>query len=167
MLISNMLDLVINLPKLIGQQTIQPLRLALRRPLAHPSTQRDMAEMVNGALSHKIRAGFNHRFITLLFVTVGDRVFCRRYNYNEPSWYSAFQSDSKGQIKLDKTIVNIEARIPNDLDAIIVAVDEAYAAKLKQLGASFMLAGAVEPRVQESTVELLLADSSVTEESPL
>ncbi|MEW8624255.1 MAG: hypothetical protein AB2551_00710 [Candidatus Thiodiazotropha sp.] len=59
--------------------------------------------------------------------------------------------------------VNIEARIPHDLDDIISAVDDAYAAKLKQYGASFMLDGAVETRAQESTIELLLADSSATE----
>ncbi|MCG8486581.1 MAG: DUF2255 family protein [Chromatiales bacterium] len=163
MAISNTLDLVTSLPKLIGRQALQPLRLALRQPLAHPSTQRDMAKMVDDAISSKIRAGFTHRFITLMFVTVGDRVFCRRYSYGEPSWYSAFQSDSKGQIKLDKTIVNIEARIPHDLDDVISAVDDAYAAKLKQYGASFMLDGAVETRAQESTIELLLADSSATE----
>lgn len=160
MAISNTLNLVTSLPKLIGRKAVQPLRLTLRQPLAHPNTQRDMAKMVNDALSHKIRAGFTHRFITLMFVVVGDRVFCRRYSYSEPSWHSAFQSDPKGQIKLDKTIVNIKARIPHDFDEVISAVDDAYAAKLKQLGASFMLDGAIEPRAQESTIELLLAESS-------
>ncbi len=48
--------------------------------------------------------------------TVGERVFCRRHTYGEPSWHSVFQTDPAGQIKLDKTIVNIEARVPRDLD---------------------------------------------------
>lgn len=155
---SNILNLMIDLPKLLVKQAIQPLRLILRKPLPYPETQIEMANLVNGSLKHKIRAGYTHRFITILFVTVGDRVFCRRYSYGEPSWHSAFQADSVGQITLDKTIVNIEGQIPNDLDEIIPAVDQAYAAKLKQLGARFMLAGVIEPRAQQSTMELMLAD---------
>ncbi len=83
--------------------------------------------------------------------------FCRRYSYGEPSWHSAFRSDSSGQIKLDKTIVNIDGRIPRDLEEIKSAVDEAYDHKLKNLGARFMLNGAIEPRAQQSTMELTLS----------
>lgn len=118
-----------------------------------------MADQVNTALRHEIRAGYTHRFINLMFVTVGERVFCRRYTYSEPSWHSAFRADPAGQIKLDKTVVNIEARIPEDFDEIVPAIDQAYAESLKKLGASFMLAGAVEPRAQESTLELKLVGS--------
>ena len=83
-------------------------------------------------------------------------MFCRRYTYGEPSWHSAFLVDPTGQIKLDKTIVTIIAQQPEDMESIVPAVNQAYADKLKKLGARFMLAGAVEPRAEESKMELIL-----------
>ena len=97
-----------------------------------------------------------------MFVTVNDRVFCRRYTYGEPSWHSVFQTDPAGQVKLDKTVVNIEARVPQDLDEIGPDVDRAYADALKKLGASYMLAGATEPRARESTMEVRLGEPSAS-----
>lgn len=132
------------------------IKLAFRRPAMIPTTQQQFADLVNHSVRHEIRAGYTHRFVTLLFVTVNERVFCRRYTYNEPSWYSAFAKDPAGQVKLDKTVVDIIGRIPPDLDTINPQVNKAYEAKLKQLGASYMLAGAIEARAQASTFELLL-----------
>ena len=132
------------------------IKLAFRRPTMTPTTQQQLADLVNRSVRHEIRAGYTHRFITILFVTVNERVFCRRYTYNEPSWYSAFAKDPAGQLKLDKTIVEVNGRIPPDLDEINPQIDKAYEAKLKQLGASYMLAGAIEPRAQASTFELVL-----------
>ena len=126
--------------------------------MPHPKTQRELAALVDNSLKHEIRAGYTHRFITLMFVTVGERVFCRRYAYGEPSWHSVFQSDPPGQVKLDKTVVNIEARVPQDLDDIVPDLDQAYADALRNLGASYMLAGATEPRARESTMEVRLAE---------
>ena len=150
--------LIRDFPKLALYQLAKSLRVACRREMPLPKTQQDLANFVDHALVHEIRAGFEHRFITLLFVTSGERVFCRRYTYGEPSWHSAFLSDSKGQIKLDKTIVNIDAIVPPDLEDITPAVDAAYEEKLKKLGASFMLSGAIEPRAHASTLELLLSE---------
>jgi len=152
----NMINMAIDLPKLFVLQAIQPLRLAIRKATPPPKTAQAMADLVNSSLKHEIRAGFTHRFIRLMFVTVGDRVFARRYTYGEPSWYSAFLIDPSGQIRLDKTIVNIKAFVPDDLQEIIPAVDQAYADKLKKMGARFLLGGAVAPRAQESTIELML-----------
>ncbi|MDE2751567.1 MAG: hypothetical protein OXI83_03220, partial [Gemmatimonadota bacterium] len=105
--------------------------------MPHPKTQRELADLVDNSLKHEIRAGYTHRFITLMFVTVGERVFCRRYTYGEPSWHSVFQTDPAGQVTLDKTVVNIEARVPQDLVEIVPDVDQAYADALKKLGASY------------------------------
>ena len=126
--------------------------------MQHPKTQRDLADLVDNSQKHEIRAGYTHRFITLMFVTVGERVFCRRYSYGEPSWHSVFQTHPAGQVRLDKTVVKIEARVPQDLDEIVRHVDQAYADALKKLGASYMLAGATEPRARESTMEVSLAN---------
>ena len=153
----NILNMVIDLPKLSALQTIQPLRLAIRKTAPYPDTVQEMADLVNASLKHEIRAGFTHRFIRLMFVTVGDRIFARRYTYGEPSWHSAFRAAPPGQIKLDKTIINIEGRVPDDMNDIIPQVDQAYADSLKKIGARFLLPGAIEPRAQQSTIELTLS----------
>lgn len=154
---SGQTQLLFELPKLLAGQAVKPLRLACRRTEKQPGSQAQFAALVRHALRHEIRAGFEHRFITLLFVTVQERVFCRRYAYGEPSWHSVFLADARGQVKLDKTIVGIEARIPDDLGEILPSIDAAYEAKLKQFGARFMLAGAVAPQAQQSTLEIFLA----------
>ncbi|WP_028112409.1 DUF2255 family protein [Ferrimonas kyonanensis] len=155
---TNFLKLTFGFPRLILLQAIKPLRLALRKSQEPPKSQQEMAQMIEKALSHEIRAGYTHRFIPLLFVTVNERVFCRRYSYSEPSWHSSFGRDPTGQIRLDKTTVDIRARLPQDLEEVLPVIDLAYTEKLKQLGASFLLAGATEPRAQNSTLELTLAN---------
>ena len=155
---SSLLETALEIPRLLFGQVLRPIRIAMRGPMPHPKTQRELADLVDNSLKHEIRAGYTHRFITLMFVTVGERVFCRRYTYGEPSWHSVFQTDPAGQVKLDKTVVNIEARVPQDLDGIVPDVDQAYADALKKLGASYMLAGATQPRAQESTMEVRLAE---------
>ena len=157
---SSSLRTALEIPRLVVGQLLRPIRMAMRGPMPHPKTQRELADLVNHSLKHEIRAGYTHRFITLMFVTVGERVFCRRYTYGEPSWHSVFRTDPAGQVKLDKTVVNIEARVPEDLDEVAPDVDRAYASALKKLGASFMLAGATEPRAQASTMEIRLVEGS-------
>lgn len=150
-------DVLFGVPRLIVGQALLPLRRALQGPMKQPETQSELAELVNRTGYHEIRAGYTHRFIRLMFVTVDNRVFCRRYSYNEPSWHSVFMSNPDGQVRLDGTETNINAAVPQDMDAIIPAVDQAYAGALRKLGASFMLAGAVEQRAQQSTLEISLS----------
>ncbi|MBO9409774.1 hypothetical protein J7399_20230 [Shimia sp. R9_1] len=132
------------IPKLIIGTAIHPLLRALRGPMEQPLTQSELAKLVNQTRVHEIRAGYTHRFIRLMFVTVDDRVFCRRYQYGKRSWHSVFLSDSGGQLRLDDVVANIDAAPPRDMDGIIPAVDQAYADALKKLEASFMLSGAVK-----------------------
>ncbi len=141
---------------MIVQFITNKIKLVFRRPAMKLETQQQLADLVNHSVRHEIRAGHTHRFITILFVTVNDRMFCRRYTYSEPSWFSAFAKDPEGQLKLDKTIVDINGRIPTDLEEINPEVNEAYARKLKKLGANSMLGGATEPRALASTFELIL-----------
>jgi hypothetical protein len=155
---TSLLAMVSGIPKLIVGTAIHPLLRALRSPLKPPETQTELADLVNQTRIHEIRAGYTHRFIRLMFVTVDDRVFCRRYQYKEPSWHSVFLSDPGGQIRLDGVAANINAAAPQDMDDVIPAVDQAYADALKKLGASYMLPGAVEKRAQDSTLEIFFPD---------
>ncbi|MEX0286579.1 MAG: DUF2255 family protein [Paracoccaceae bacterium] len=154
-------DIVTGLPRLIVGQALHPLSRIFRGSMKHPESQAELADLVNKTRSHQIRAGYTHRFIQLMFVAAGDRVFCRRYQYNEPSWHSVFLSDPGGQVRLDGVEVNITATVPHDMEAVMPFVDQAYADALKKLGASFMLAGAVEPRAQQSTLEIKFSEGSV------
>ena len=156
-------DLLAGVPKLIAGQALHPLRRVLRGPLKRAESQAELADLVNRTRLHEIRAGYEHRFIRLMFVTVGDRVFCRRYQYTEPSWHSVFLSEPGGQIRLDGTVADIAAAVPQDMGVIIPQVDQAYADALRKLGASFMLAGAVEKRAQQSTLEITLSKGSAND----
>lgn len=156
-------DVLTGIPKLIAGQALHPLRRAMRGPMKTPETQGELAALVNLTRKHEIRAGYSHRFIDLMFVTVGERVFCRRYSYNEPSWHSAFRSDPVGQVRLDGTVADITASLPEDYAAIIPEVDKAYANALKRLGASFLLAGATDRRAQGSTLEITFVKRQVND----
>lgn len=160
---ANLRDVLAGIPKLIVGQALHPLRRILRGPLKQPEKQAELADLVNRTRLHEIRAGYEHRFIRLMFVTVGNRVFCRRYRYTEPSWHSVFLSEPDGQIRLDGTVANITAAVPQDMDVIIPEVDQAYADALRKLGASFMLAGSVEQRAQQSTLEIALSKGPATD----
>ncbi|MEM7158585.1 MAG: hypothetical protein AAF799_37440 [Myxococcota bacterium] len=153
----------------IVSQITAPLRLAstlVRRlfigiaplkPSVEIASQAALARQVDATVLHQIRAGRTHRFIDILFVTVDDRVFCRRYTYGERSWRDVFLRDPDGQVALNRRIVDIEARVPEDLDTINPRVNAAYEAALQRIGANWMLAGAVEQRAMDSTMEITVS----------
>lgn len=118
-------------------------------------TKQQVADLVNDTRHHQIRQGHTHRFIDLMFVAVGQRIFCRRYTYSEPSWRTAFINDPVGQIKLGGTTVDVQGFIPEYLDEINPLVNRAYEKALQKLGASYLLSGAIETRAQASTMEMI------------
>jgi|GEM_PF-258723 len=120
-------------------------------------SQAELARLADDTVLHRLRAGRTHRFIDILFVTVGDRVFCRRYTFGARSWYDVFQANPDGQLWLDGTVVDIEARVPDDLDDINPAVNAAYERTLRKIGASMLMTGAVEDRALASTMEFVFA----------
>ena len=122
------------------------------------TTQANLAEQTRSSVSHKIRAGTSHRFIDTSFVTVGDRVFCRRYSFGEPSWHSAFLADPTGQMSLDGNVHDVFGRPPADLDEIVDDINEAYFRKLKAQGAESWFSWVRDPRVMQSTLELIAKD---------
>lgn len=155
-------QIILGLPKLLCHYASNPLKRALFKAAPTPDTQAGLASLVETTFHHEIRAGFEHRFIRLMFVTVEDRVFCRQYQFSQRSWRDVFLSNPEGQVRLDNTIANINAREPVDYDQIIAAVDQAYADALRKIGASFLLTGSLEPRAQKSTMEITLAAAELT-----
>lgn len=151
------LQMVLGLPKLLWNYVTNPIKRAFFKTAPAPDAQAGLARLVGKTFHHEIRAGYEHRFIRLMFVTVGDRVFCRQYQFSQRSWRDVFLSNPEGQVRLDNTIANIHAHEPEDYDQIIPAVDQAYADALRKIGASFLLSGSIEPRAQESTMEITLA----------
>ncbi len=150
-------QIIAEIPRFIACQALTPLKRAMSAPAPAPESQAELAKLVNGTLHHEIRAGYEHRFIRLMFVAADDRVFCRQYQFSERSWRDVFLKNPEGQARLDNTVVNIDAHVPLDLNDTIPTVDRAYARALAKIGASFMLAGAVETHAQNSTMELVLA----------
>lgn len=153
------LQIILGLPRLLWNYATNPLKRALFNAAPTPDTQAELARLVERTFHHEIRAGYEHHFIRLMFVTVGDRIFCRQYQFGENSWRDVFLKDSRGQVRLDNTVANIDAKEPIDYEAIIPEVDRAYRRNLKKIGASFMISGALEPRAQSSTMEAFLSDA--------
>ena len=118
--------------------------------------QQQLAAAVNQTDHHQIRAGSKHRFIATSFVTVDERIFCRRYGFGEPSWYSAFAANSEGQIKLGNRVADIHGAVPADLEAINAEVNQAYFDKLERLGANSWRSWVQDPQVMASTLEIKL-----------
>lgn len=150
------LQIILGLPKLLWRYATNPLKKALFKSAPTPDTQARLARLVEKTFRHEIRAGYEHRFIQLMFVTVEDRVFCRQYQFSQRSWRDVFLSNPEGQVRLDNTIANINAREPEDYDQITPAVDQAYADALRKIGANFLLAGSIDVRSQQSTMEITL-----------
>lgn len=150
-------QILLGVPKLLWRYGTNPVKRALCKAAPTPDTQAGLARLVNKTFHHEIRAGYDHRFIRLMFVTVGDRVFCRQYQFSQRSWRDVFLMNPAGQLRLDNTVANINAQTPADRDQIMPAVDRAYADALHRIGASFLLPGSLEPRAQNSTMEITLA----------
>lgn len=140
----SLLGTALEIPRLLVGQALRPIRMAMRGPMPHPKTQRELAGLVDNSLKHEIRAGHTHRFITLMLVTVGERVFCRRYTYAVLALGFPDGSARSGQARQDRC-EHRGTGAPGP-GGVVPAVDQAYADALKELGASYMLAGATEPR---------------------
>ncbi|MBF2760353.1 MAG: hypothetical protein ISN28_08775 [Ectothiorhodospiraceae bacterium AqS1] len=55
--LSKILELAADIPRLIARQAIRPLRIRLLKPQTPPTSQSELAERVDQAIVHQIRAG--------------------------------------------------------------------------------------------------------------
>ncbi|PWJ44372.1 DUF2255 family protein [Sediminitomix flava] len=92
-------------------------------------TKDEILKLVDETKTPQIRAGETHSFNDIWMVVVDGRIFCRQYSFSERSWYSSFLSDSKGAIKCDDKIIEVNGIIPKDLDEINEEVNKAYIEK--------------------------------------
>ena len=85
-----------------------------------------LEKLVQAKKVHQIRAGRTHRFIDITIVATEGRFFVRQYKFGKRSWYHAFLANPDGQMKIDDSIIDIDGRIPVDLDEVNPKVNKAF-----------------------------------------
>lgn len=59
-------------------------------------------------------------------VSVDGRIFARTYGLPERSWYSTFLREPIGVIRCGEQVFAVQARIPDDLEALTPRISQAY-----------------------------------------
>ncbi|MDA0812998.1 MAG: hypothetical protein O3C21_11515 [Verrucomicrobia bacterium] len=121
-------------------------------------THDDVIRLVRQAKKQQIRAGNSFSFMDISIMVVGDRLFCRRYHFDEPSWHTAFLANPSGQIKADDTVIPIDAVVPHDLGTINFALNEAYQTRFGNKVPERVLQKAIDQKSMASTLELIPRD---------
>ena len=122
-------------------------------------TKDEIIQKINNIKVCQIKVGETHGFRDIWVVVAEGRLFCRQYSFSKNSWRNALLENEKAYIKVDGNIVEISGKIPEDLDAIMQKVNEAYIEKyvhrLNYYPDIAKQAAYIEKH-QESTVELQL-----------
>ncbi|MGR5092299.1 hypothetical protein ACPV5O_02250 [Vibrio maritimus] len=90
-----------------------------------------LIQAVDGQKVHQIRCG-DHRFIDITIVQTQGRFFIRQYKFGKRSWYDAFINNPtiddlpNGAMKIGDLEVQINGKVPEDLQAMIPNVNQAY-----------------------------------------
>ena len=97
-------------------------------------------------------------FIEIWMVVVNDRIFARSWGFAEKSWYTAFLLEPFGQLKCGDVLFRIKAKIPEDLNAVTAAINEAYLKKYNH-GANIPYAeGIIKQQHIDKTMEFELCE---------
>ena len=104
----------------------------------------------------RIRAGADHRFLSIWVVVVKDRVLVRPWNDEPGGWRRAFLAEPRGAIRIGdaKREIPVRAR-PVRGERLYDAMDAAYAAKYATKGAQQWVRGFRTARRRKTTMELL------------
>lgn len=87
-------------------------------------------ELISNDMLPSIRSGDTHPFTEVWMVTVKDRIFVRSGKMvPSDSWFDAFIKIPNGAIKTTGQIIDITAKIPQDLKDISKEVNHAYKVK--------------------------------------
>ena len=74
-----------------------------------------------------IKAGAERpSFLEIWMVVVDGRIFARSWGFAEKSWYNTFLKASKGEIKCGEVVLDITAKIPQDLEVLNAKINQAY-----------------------------------------
>ncbi len=117
---------------------------------------RRLLSLLDASPALRIRAGADHRFLSIWVVVAKGRVFVRPWNDNPGGWRRAFLDVPEGAILLAaaKREIPIRAR-PARGERLFDAVDAAYAAKSATKGAQKWVRGLVTAKRRKTTMELL------------
>lgn len=92
--------------------------------------QKEVAHYVDENEIIGIKAGLQREtFLDIWMVTVHNRIFARSWGLAEKSWYNSFLLDPVGQINCGGTVLNIRASVPDDIEEISPAINNAYLTK--------------------------------------
>ncbi len=117
-------------------------------------TKREISKLINAHSVHQIRSGIAHRFVDISIVEAQGRFFVRQYKFNANSWYQAFLTTPKGEIKCGTTRIKIEGKVPEDLATINPAVTKAFWRKYNIIY-GLMRLGFNTKKHKASTLELI------------
>ncbi|TIC83050.1 DUF2255 family protein [Crenobacter intestini] len=89
-------------------------------------TIEEIRELVAKTETPQIRAGEHHHFNDIWIVEAKGRLFCRQYSFAKKSWYDVFLQDPIGAVRCGDQVFAIKAQVPDDLEQIGAAINEAY-----------------------------------------
>ena len=98
-------------------------------------------------------------FLEIWMVTVDNRIFARSWGFSEKSWYNTFLKERKGQIKCGEMVLNVEAKIPEDLLFITEQINNAYLQKYNSGKNSFFAQGIIQKEHAEKTLEFVILEN--------
>ncbi|BAP31497.1 uncharacterized protein CHSO_2460 [Chryseobacterium sp. StRB126] len=106
-----------------------------------------------------IKAGSERpEFLEIWMVVAQNRVFARSWGLAEKSWYNTFLECSEGQIKCGKTIYNIKAVIPEDLNQLTDDINQTYLTKYNSEHNRKYAIGIIEDQHVEKTMEFIIGE---------
>ncbi|WCE28473.1 hypothetical protein [Vibrio sp. SCSIO 43137] len=99
--------------------------------MTNQSKLNQLIQAVDASKVHQIRCG-DHRFIDITIVQTEGRFFVRQYKFGKRSWYDAFINNPSGNeqpngaIRVGDLEVLVNGKVPDDLQAVIPKVNQAY-----------------------------------------
>ena len=107
----------------------------------------------------EVKAGKERtRFTEIWIVNVGERLFARSWNLSEESWYTAFETEGKGELKIGEQIFKVKGFKPSDILSMHPRINNAYLLRYDEGENSFYARGIIQPKYYERTMEFELAD---------
>ena len=104
--------------------------------------------------SLRIRAGFEHRFISIWGVVVEGRVFARSWSLKAKGWYRTFLKDPRGAIEVSGREIPVRARRTRG-ERLLGLIDQAYLEKYSTGGSLKYARDLGRPRSRRTTTEFV------------